>query len=87
MCPSNTNEQEVSLFKSSALAIFKVSLKYLLKRTDSWTKYSLAKLTPTSPRYIDPEKTPAGPGRNKPTLSNCENEKATSLDLYDREVP
>lgn len=30
ICPSKTNEHEVSLFKSSAFAIFKVSLKYRL---------------------------------------------------------
>ena len=30
ICPSKTKEHDVNLFKSSALAIFKVSLKYLL---------------------------------------------------------
>ena len=32
ICPSNTKEHDVNRFKSSALAIFKVSLRYLLKR-------------------------------------------------------
>ena len=30
MCPNKTNEHEVSLFKSSAFAIFNVSRRYLL---------------------------------------------------------
>lgn len=37
--PSKTNEQEVNLFKSSALAIFKVSLKKRLKKTKSKYNY------------------------------------------------